>query len=90
MEKWRSILILLLIAARLLSAKSGDVTELQINVEYKPASCEVKTQNGDTIKIHYRVRRFNPILVFSNFHFCCLSLVVIFVMLFCHRFPQTC
>lgn len=47
-------ILVLLIAATLVSAKSGDVTELQIGVKHRPASCEIQAHKGDKIKVHYR------------------------------------
>ncbi|CAH1417920.1 unnamed protein product [Lactuca virosa] len=47
-------ILILLIAATLVSAKSGDVTELQIGVKHRPASCEIQAHKGDKIKVHYR------------------------------------
>ncbi|ONK56656.1 uncharacterized protein A4U43_C10F11290 [Asparagus officinalis] len=39
----------------LVSAKnSGDVTQLQIGVKYKPESCSIQAHKGDKIKVHYR------------------------------------
>ncbi|KAL9235627.1 hypothetical protein vseg_010371 [Gypsophila vaccaria] len=47
--------ILLLVLATLVYAKKSlDVTELQIGVKYKPASCEIMAHKGDRIKVHYR------------------------------------
>ncbi|KAL8496194.1 hypothetical protein ACS0TY_020052 [Phlomoides rotata] len=47
--------VLLLAFIALGSAKkSGDVTELQIGVKYKPTTCEVQAHKGDTVKVHYR------------------------------------
>ncbi|XP_008794656.1 FK506-binding protein 2-like [Phoenix dactylifera] len=43
-------LILLVVSAK----KSGDVTELQIGVKYKPESCSIQAHKGDSIKVHYR------------------------------------
>ncbi|KAF3337220.1 Peptidyl-prolyl cis-trans isomerase FKBP15-1 [Carex littledalei] len=34
--------------------KSGDVTELQIGVKYKPETCDIQAHKGDKIKVHYR------------------------------------
>ncbi|KAL5226695.1 hypothetical protein ABZP36_014960 [Zizania latifolia] len=34
--------------------KSGDVTDLQIGVKYKPESCTLQAHKGDKIKVHYR------------------------------------
>ncbi|KAI5002944.1 hypothetical protein ZWY2020_027594 [Hordeum vulgare] len=45
------------VAAVLLTAsakKSGDVTQLQIGVKYKPESCTLQAHKGDKIKVHYR------------------------------------
>ncbi|CAA6664105.1 unnamed protein product [Spirodela intermedia] len=42
--------LVLLVSAK----KSADVTELQIGVKYKPASCSIQAHKGDRIKVHYR------------------------------------
>ncbi|CAO1947017.1 unnamed protein product [Urochloa humidicola] len=42
--------ILLTVSAK----KSGDVTELQIGVKFKPESCTLQAHKGDKIKVHYR------------------------------------
>ncbi|GAY50733.1 hypothetical protein CUMW_129040 [Citrus unshiu] len=45
----------LLVLSTLVSAnKSGDVTELQIGVKYKPKTCDIQAHKGDKIKVHYR------------------------------------
>ncbi|KAG6509423.1 hypothetical protein ZIOFF_027413 [Zingiber officinale] len=36
------------------ATKTGDVTELQIGVKYKPKSCTIQAHKGDKIKVHYR------------------------------------
>ncbi|XP_074287252.1 peptidyl-prolyl cis-trans isomerase FKBP15-1 [Silene latifolia] len=49
------IYVLLLVFVTLACAKkSGDVTELQIGVKHKPATCEFKAHKGDKIRVHYR------------------------------------
>merc|ERR1712183_231257 len=47
-------MFLLLLLSTLVSAKKGDVTELQIGIKYKPDSCEFKSHKGDRLKVHYR------------------------------------
>ncbi|XP_062173891.1 peptidyl-prolyl cis-trans isomerase FKBP15-1-like [Alnus glutinosa] len=44
----------LMFLSTLVSAKSRDVTELQIGVKYKPDSCDIQARKGDKIKVHYR------------------------------------
>ncbi|KAF0916489.1 hypothetical protein E2562_007570 [Oryza meyeriana var. granulata] len=49
--------VAVVVAALVLTAsakKSGDVTELQIGVKYKPESCTLQAHKGDKIKVHYR------------------------------------
>ncbi|KAF5822178.1 putative peptidylprolyl isomerase [Helianthus annuus] len=67
--KASSIFILLLIAATIaiVSAKSKDVTELQIGVKHKPASCEVQAHKGDKIKVHYRGKLTDDTVFDSSF-----------------------
>ncbi|GLT64851.1 hypothetical protein SLA2020_373180 [Shorea laevis] len=52
--KTAPILLLLLLFSFSSAKKSGDVTELQIGVKHKPASCELQAHKGDRIKVHYR------------------------------------
>ncbi|KAJ8461019.1 hypothetical protein OPV22_033945 [Ensete ventricosum] len=47
--------------------KSGDVTELQIGVKYKPESCTVQAHKGDKIKVHYRGSLTNGEVFDSSF-----------------------
>ncbi|OVA08664.1 Peptidyl-prolyl cis-trans isomerase [Macleaya cordata] len=44
----------LVLSSLALAKKSGDVTELQIGVKYKPKSCDIQARKGDRIKVHYR------------------------------------
>ncbi|KAD3338433.1 hypothetical protein R6Q59_026873 [Mikania micrantha] len=62
-----SLILILLITATLVSAKSGDVTELQIGVKHKPASCEVQAHKGDKIKVHYRGKLTDGTVFDSSF-----------------------
>ncbi|XP_076915215.1 peptidyl-prolyl cis-trans isomerase FKBP15-1-like [Bidens hawaiensis] len=62
-----SSILILLIAATLVSAKSGDVTELQIGVKHKPASCEIQAHKGDKIKVHYRGKLTDGTVFDSSF-----------------------
>ncbi|KAL8215094.1 hypothetical protein R6Q57_004543 [Mikania cordata] len=62
-----SFILILLITATLVSAKSGDVTELQIGVKHKPASCEVQAHKGDKIKVHYRGKLTDGTVFDSSF-----------------------
>ncbi|KAJ0957049.1 putative peptidylprolyl isomerase [Helianthus annuus] len=68
MKAASSIFILLLIAAAtIVSAKSKDVTELQIGVKHKPASCDVQAHKGDKIKVHYRGKLTDDTVFDSSF-----------------------
>ncbi|KAM0005958.1 putative peptidylprolyl isomerase [Helianthus debilis subsp. tardiflorus] len=67
MKAASSIFILLLIAATIVSAKSKDVTELQIGVKHKPASCKVQAHKGDKIKVHYRGKLTDDTVFDSSF-----------------------
>ncbi|KAC9294243.1 hypothetical protein E3N88_46032 [Mikania micrantha] len=62
-----SLILILLVTATLVSAKSGDVTELQIGVKHKPASCEVQAHKGDKIKVHYRGKLTDGTVFDSSF-----------------------
>ncbi|XP_047332856.1 peptidyl-prolyl cis-trans isomerase FKBP15-1-like [Impatiens glandulifera] len=63
-----SFLLFLLIAISIASAKkSGDVTELQIGVKYKPATCDIQAHKGDKIKVHYRGKLTDGTVFDSSF-----------------------
>ncbi|CAI9762879.1 unnamed protein product [Fraxinus pennsylvanica] len=47
--------------------KSGDVTELQIGVKYKSATCEVQAHKGDKVKVHYRGKLTDGTVFYSSF-----------------------
>ena len=48
-------ILLVLVLISIVSAKmSGDVTELQIGVKYKPKTCDIQAHKGDRVKVHYR------------------------------------
>ncbi|OAY82480.1 Peptidyl-prolyl cis-trans isomerase FKBP15-1 [Ananas comosus] len=49
-----SIVLIAAIALFVSAKKSGDVTELQIGVKYKPETCSIQAHKGDRIKVHYR------------------------------------
>ena len=38
------------------AAVEKDVTELQIGVKHRPATCEKKAKAGDKVDVHYTVR----------------------------------
>ncbi|GMY33828.1 peptidyl-prolyl cis-trans isomerase FKBP15-1 [Fagus crenata] len=59
--------LFLLLLSTLVSAKQGDVTELQIGVKYKPDSCEVQARKGDRLKVHYRGKLTDGTVFDSSF-----------------------
>ncbi|TMX01510.1 hypothetical protein EJD97_024366 [Solanum chilense] len=48
-----SLFIVFLLVTLVTAKKSGDVTELQIGVKFKPTSCELKAHKGDRVSVHY-------------------------------------
>uniref|UniRef100_A0A0F7GZC5 peptidylprolyl isomerase n=1 Tax=Erodium texanum TaxID=28960 RepID=A0A0F7GZC5_EROTE len=61
------VLLLLLAVFALVSAKSGDVTELQIGVKFRPKTCDIQAHKGDKIKVHYRGKLTDGTVFDSSF-----------------------
>uniref|UniRef100_A0A0F7GZD5 peptidylprolyl isomerase n=1 Tax=Erodium foetidum TaxID=337372 RepID=A0A0F7GZD5_9ROSI len=61
------VLLLLLAVCALVSAKSGDVTELQIGVKFRPKTCDIQAHKGDKIKVHYRGKLTDGTVFDSSF-----------------------
>ncbi|KAM7270297.1 hypothetical protein ACFE04_029511 [Oxalis oulophora] len=47
--------------------KSGDVTELQVGVKFKPKPCDLQAHKGDRIKVHYRGKLTDGTVFDSSF-----------------------
>ncbi|KAK6937855.1 FKBP-type peptidyl-prolyl cis-trans isomerase domain [Dillenia turbinata] len=62
-----AILILLILSISVYAKKSGDVTQLQIGVKYKPTSCDLQAHKGDRIKVHYRGKLTDGTVFDSSF-----------------------
>uniref|UniRef100_A0A0F7H0G1 peptidylprolyl isomerase n=1 Tax=Erodium trifolium TaxID=337410 RepID=A0A0F7H0G1_9ROSI len=61
------LLLLLVAVCALVSAKSGDVTELQIGVKFRPKTCDIQAHKGDKIKVHYRGKLTDGTVFDSSF-----------------------
>uniref|UniRef100_A0A0F7GZ30 peptidylprolyl isomerase n=1 Tax=Geranium incanum TaxID=1158081 RepID=A0A0F7GZ30_9ROSI len=59
--------LLLLAICALVSAKSGDVSELQIGVKFRPKTCDIQAHKGDQIKVHYRGKLTDGTVFDSSF-----------------------
>ncbi|KAA0026093.1 peptidyl-prolyl cis-trans isomerase FKBP15-1 [Cucumis melo var. makuwa] len=63
-----SLLFLFLLGCTLIHAKTTkDVTELQIGVTGRPASCDIQAHKGDRIKVHYRGKLTDGTVFDSSF-----------------------
>ncbi|KAH0923652.1 hypothetical protein HID58_023670 [Brassica napus] len=61
------LILFSLISLQAFAKKTGDVSELQIGVKFKPATCEVKAHKGDMIKVHYRGKLTDGTVFDSSF-----------------------
>ncbi|XP_075093772.1 peptidyl-prolyl cis-trans isomerase FKBP15-1 [Nicotiana tabacum] len=62
-----SVLLVLLLITIVTAKKSGDVTELQIGVKFKPKSCELKAHKGDRVSVHYNMAQLQLTVFDSSY-----------------------
>ncbi|XP_077227634.1 peptidyl-prolyl cis-trans isomerase FKBP15-1-like [Tasmannia lanceolata] len=67
MNLWSLFLAAATLLTFVVAKKSGDVTELQIGVKYKPESCDIQAHKGDKIKVHYRGKLTDGTVFDSSF-----------------------
>ncbi|XP_010488632.1 PREDICTED: peptidyl-prolyl cis-trans isomerase FKBP15-1 [Camelina sativa] len=65
--KAAGVLLLLTVLTLAYAKKSGDVTELQIGVKFKPQKCDLQAHKGDKIKVHYRGKLTDGTVFDSSF-----------------------
>ncbi|KAJ4888080.1 Peptidyl-prolyl cis-trans isomerase FKBP15-2 [Raphanus sativus] len=61
------LIVFSLISLQGFAKKTGDVSELQIGVKFKPKTCEIKAHKGDRIKVHYRGKLTDGTVFDSSF-----------------------
>ncbi|KAF9606047.1 hypothetical protein IFM89_022206 [Coptis chinensis] len=61
------LVVFFILSTSVWAKKSGDVTDLQIGVKYKPDTCEIQAHKGDKIKVHYRGKLTDGTVFDSSF-----------------------